>query len=95
MPVGRFRSDPRELDDVEREISAKQFPEAALMLGMGFGLTIPLALGTYVASVAALLAPVGGTGVASALLSITGGIVGYLVGYRYKQYRIARLRRAD
>jgi hypothetical protein len=94
MPVGRFRTDPREFDEVEREVSAKQLPEAALMLGMGLGLTVPLALGTYTAA-GALLAPVGGTGPASALLSVLGGVVGYLAGFRYKQYRIARLREAD
>lgn len=79
MPIGRFREDPRELDEIEREVSAKQIPEAALMLGMGVGLVVPMAVAPD--------APV-----AAALLSIAGGVVGYLVGFRYKVRRIERRR---
>lgn len=80
MPIGRFRKDPRELDAIEQEISAKQIPEAALMLGMGTGLVVPMAVVPDVA-------------VAGALLSIAGGITGYLLGFRYKIRRIERRRR--
>lgn len=80
MPIGRFRNDPRELDDIEQDISAKQIPEASLMVGMGIGLVVPMAIVPDVA-------------VAGALLSIAGGIVGYLIGFRYKVRRIERRRR--
>jgi len=96
MPVGRFRNDPRELDEVEREVSAAQYPELALNLGMGLGILVP-----YLARMAAErgidlvvtgpLAPltVPGLPVAGPIVC---GIVGYLLGHRYRVYRAARLR---
>lgn len=77
MPIGRFRKDPRELDEVEQDVSAKQIPEAMLMIGMGVGLVVPMAV-------------IPDVSVAGALLSIVGGIVGYLVGFWDKRRRIRR-----
>ncbi len=90
VPIGRYRSDPRELEGVEREISARQHPEAALLFGMGLGLSVPLVLGEYLGAVGMLA-----VGPVPALLSITGGIVGYLVGHRYKRYLIRQAKDAD
>lgn len=90
VPIGRYRSDPRDLEGVEREISARQHPEAALLFGMGLGLSVPLLLGEYLGVVDVLA-----VGPVPALLSITGGIVGYLVGHRYKRYLIKQANDAE
>lgn len=83
MPVGRFRTDPRELDEVEREVSAQQLPEAALTLGMGVGLGLGL-LGLLPVWLSAVLP--------TPALTILGGIVGYLLGFRLKTHRIEKRR---
>lgn len=83
MPVGRFRTDPRELDEVEREVSAQQLPEAALTVGTGAGLALGM-LSVLPAPLATLLP--------TPALTIIGGIVGYLLGFRLKRHRIEKRR---
>lgn len=83
MPVGRFRTDPRELDEVEREVSAQQLPEAALTVGMGVGLGLGM--------LSLLPAPLS-TFFPTPALTILGGIAGYLLGFRLKMRRVAKRR---
>jgi hypothetical protein len=83
MPVGRFRTDPTELDDAERQVSARQYPEGALVVGMGIGVAAPFLVQQFALSIALLSSPVG-----TALGPLVGGVAGYLLGHQYKQYRI-------
>jgi membrane protein YqaA with SNARE-associated domain len=86
MPVGRFRKNPRELDEVERRVFAAQYPEGSLLFGMGAGLVAPMAAGAFLElpSVVGTL----GTGVGP----LFGGVFGYLLGHVYRQMRIESLR---
>lgn len=86
MPVGRFRSNPRELNDAERQVYAKQYPEVGVPAGMGFGLAIPFLVGMIGVSTAPLsaLAAPGSTVVGP----ILGGILGYYLGHRFQSYRL-------
>lgn len=87
MPVGRFRKDPRELDDIERRVAAAQYPEGSLLLGMGIGLILPLTTRQMVPALPSLVGVLG-TGFGP----ILGGVTGYLLGHAYKQRRIKQLR---
>jgi len=87
MPVGRFRKDPRELDEVERRVFAAQYPEGSLLFGMGVGLIVPMTA-QWVTEVPSLVLTLG-TGVGP----LIGGVVGYLLGHAYKQRRINSLHR--
>ena len=86
MPVGRFRKNPRELDDVEIRVFAAQYPEGSLLLGMGAGLLVPMTA-QGIAELPSLVTTLG-TGIGP----IIGGVVGYLMGHVYKQRRIESLR---
>jgi len=89
MPVGRFRKDPRELDEVEKRVTAAQYPEGGLLFGMGVGLILPMTVlgAVELSSVVATL----WTG----LGPMVGGVVGYLLGHAYKQRRLNSLRGAS
>lgn len=78
MALGRYRDDPAEMTAAEREVVAAQYPEGALVAGMGVGMVVPLAL-------APSLVVVG---------SIGGGIAGYAVGRWFRRRRIGQLREA-
>lgn len=85
MPVGRFRKNPRELDEAERRVFAAQYPEGGLLFGMGAGLIMPMTAQGIV-GVPSLVGTLG-TGVGP----LIGGVVGYLLGHAYKKKRIASL----
>lgn len=87
MPVGRFRTNPRTLDDVEQRVFAAQYPESALMAGMGIGLVVPLSVQQL-----AFVVPLLSATLATGFTPIVGGIVGYLLGHWYKDARIESLR---
>lgn len=76
MPIGRFRSDPTEMDADELFVNAAQIPEGSLVAGMGVGILVSLA------SVPELAA--GG--------AIVGGVLGYLAGHRIKDWKLSRMR---
>ena len=78
MAIGRFRTDPAELTPAEREVVAAQYPEGALVLGMGLGMVVAMAL-------ASSLVFAGGIG---------GGLVGYVIGRRFRARRLRRLSEA-
>jgi len=84
MPVGRFRTDPAELDDLERRVSARQYPEGALVAGMGAGIAAPFLAQQLSLSVLLLSGPVG-----MAVGPVAGGVAGYLLGHRYRQWKLA------
>ncbi len=86
MPVGRFRKNPRELDDFEKQVSAAQYPEGSLLLGMSVGLLLPMSVIGLVDIPAVL-----GT-LSTGIGPIVGGVAGYLLGHVYKQIRLERLR---
>ena len=86
MPVGRFRKNPRELDEAERRVFAAQYPEGSLLFGMGVGLVLPMAAQATV-EVPSLVGTLG-TGFGP----IVGGVVGYFLGHTYKRMRIESLR---
>ncbi len=77
MAIGQYRDDPAEMDDVEREVAAAQYPEGGLVVGLGVGIVLP------VLTVQALLV----------LTPFLGGIVGFVVGRRFRDYAIRRRRR--
>lgn len=87
MPVGRFRKNPRELDEVEKRVFAAQYPEGSLLLGMGVGLIVPMTAQGLV-EMPSLVSTLG-TGIGP----LIGGVAGYLLGHAYKQRRIDSLRR--
>lgn len=75
MTLGRFRDDPAEMSTAEREVVAAQYPEGALVAGMGVGIVTALA-------VAPALVPVAPIG---------GGIAGFAAGRWFRRYRIRGL----
>lgn len=89
MPVGRFRTDPAELDEVERRVSARQYPEGALVVGMGVGIATPFLVQQLSLSLLLLSGPVG-----MAMGPVAGGVGGYLLGHRYKQRKLGARRAA-
>lgn len=88
MPVGRFRKDPRELDEVESRVAAAQYPESSLMFGMGVGLILPMAAGELLPALPSLAVTL-----ATGFGPIVGGVVGYLLGHAYKKRKLRKLRR--
>ncbi|MDF9747525.1 hypothetical protein [Natrinema salsiterrestre] len=78
MAIGEYRDVPAEMDDIEREVAAAQYPEGGLVVGLGVGIVLPLV------TVQALLL-VG---------PVLGGVVGFALGRRIRDYEIRR-RRAD
>ncbi len=86
MPVGRFRKDPRELDEVEKRVTAAQYPEGGLLLGMGIGLIIPMTV-RWVVGLSSVVATLW-TGFGP----MVGGVIGYLLGHLYKRWRLESIR---
>ncbi|WP_090618225.1 hypothetical protein [Natrinema salaciae] len=78
MAIGQYRDDPAEMDDIEREVAAAQYPEGGLVVGLGVGIVLPLV------TLEALLF----------LTPLLGGVVGFALGRRVRDYAIRR-RRAD
>lgn len=76
MALGRYRDDPAEMTAAEREVVAAQYPEGALVAGMGVGMVVPLALAPSLVVVGA----------------IGGGIAGYVAGRWFRRRRIGQLR---
>lgn len=74
MAIGRYRDPPSEMDDVEREVAAAQYPEGGLVIGLGVGIALPLVL------LEALL-------VATPIL---GGVIGFVLGRRVRDHKIRR-----
>lgn len=91
MPVGRFRTDPRTLDDIERKIYALQYPEGALVIGMGLGLIIPLIF-QQVPNLGPFSDILGST-IMTVLAPIILGVVFYLAGHQFKKYRLQNSRK--
>lgn len=60
MAIGRFRDDPREMTAAERDVVAAQYPEGALVAGMGIGMVVPLAVAPPLAFVGAIVGGIGG-----------------------------------
>jgi membrane protein YqaA with SNARE-associated domain len=88
MPVGRFREDPRELGEAEREVYARQHAEGLLVVASLACTAIPLAVGTLAPT---LLSP----GIARLIAvggAFFGGIAGYLVGYAYRERQLRAIR---
>ncbi|WP_226005138.1 hypothetical protein [Natrinema salinisoli] len=78
MAIGEYRDVPAEMDDIEREVAAAQYPEGCLVVGLGVGVVLPLV------TVQALLL----------VAPVLGGVVGFALGRRIRDYEIQR-RRAD
>lgn len=77
MPIGRFRSDPTEMDADELSVHSAQIPEGSLVAGMGAGIVLPLVTVPEVTAAGA----------------IVGGVLGYLAGHRLKDWKLRRARR--
>lgn len=88
MPVGRFRDDPRDLGETEREIYARQHAEGLLVFASLVCTAVPLALGT----VAPGVVPPGVARLAAVPGAFFGGIAGYLIGYAYRERRLQAVR---
>ncbi|WP_254527845.1 hypothetical protein [Natrinema gelatinilyticum] len=76
MAIGRYRDVPADMDDVEREVAAAQYPEGGLVLGLGMGIVLPIV------TVEALLV----------LAPILCGVAGFVLGRRIRDYEIRRRR---
>lgn len=86
MPVGRFRSDPRELDGDERAVAARQYPEGWHAIGSLLGLSLPFVVERLGPTAPALL-----RGPLAAILGLLiGGIGGYLLGEAYRRRAVRR-----
>ena len=79
MAIGRFRDDPEAMDASEREVAAAQYPEGALVVGMGLGMAVPMALAPSLV----VLGP------------IAGGIAGFGAGRWFRRRRLRQLRADD
>lgn len=87
MPVGRFREDPRELSEREREIHARQYPEGLLVVGTLLGTVARVGLDVGPVSVPSAL-----VGHAIAIVAVVvGGVSGYLLGIAYRERLIRGL----
>lgn len=75
MAIGRYRVDPEDMTAAEREVVAAQYPEGALVAGMGLGMAVTVVL-------ASSLVFAGG---------IVGGLVGYVVGRWFRARRLGQL----
>lgn len=75
MALGRFRDDPEEMTAAEREVVAAQYPEGALVAGMGVGMVAALAAAPALVPVA----PIG------------GGVAGFAAGRWFRRRRIRQL----
>lgn len=65
-------------------MSARQYPEGALVVGMGIGIAAPFLTQQLSLSLLLLSGPVG-----MALGPVAGGVAGYLLGHRYRQWKLA------
>lgn len=91
MPVGRFRENPRELDDTERFVTARQYAEGLHVFGSLLGLSVPHVLAAVAPGApAVLLSPLG-----AIIGLLVGGISGYLLGDRYASRSIQGRRSAS
>lgn len=79
MAIGPFRDVPAEMDDVEARVAAAQYPEGALVAGVGLGTVVPLV-------VAPSLVPVG---------AIVCGLLGFAAGRWYRGAKVRRSRARD
>lgn len=82
MPLGRFRTDPRDLSETDRAVYARQYPEGLHVLGSGLGLAVPILLGQY--------GPLGDTALGSPLAAVVGLIVGGVGGYLLGHWLLRR-----
>lgn len=76
MAIGRYRDVPDEMEDIEREVAAAQYPEGGLVVGLGAGILLPLLLAEILLLVVPLL----------------GGMLGFTLGRRLRDYKIRRRR---
>ncbi|MDS0478624.1 hypothetical protein [Natrinema sp. 1APR25-10V2] len=76
MAIGQYRDEPSEMDDIEREVAAAQYPEGGLVVGLGLGIALPLL------TVPALLV----------VTPILGGVLGFALGRRVRDAAVRRRR---
>ncbi|WP_254522173.1 hypothetical protein [Natrinema caseinilyticum] len=76
MAIGRYRDVPADMDDVEREVAAAQYPEGGLVFGLGVGIVLPIV------TIEALLL----------LTPILCGVGGFVLGRFVRDYEIRRRR---
>ncbi|UHQ95101.1 hypothetical protein [Haloterrigena alkaliphila] len=76
MAIGQYRDDPAEMDDLEREVAAAQYPEGGLVVGLGLGIVLPLLTSPALLVIGPVL----------------GGVVGFGLGRRIRDAAIRRRR---
>lgn len=76
MAIGQYRDEPSEMDDVEREVAAAQYPEGGLVVGLGLGIVLP------VLTIPALLV----------VAPFLGGVLGFALGRRIRDAAVRRRR---
>ncbi|ELY40446.1 hypothetical protein [Natronorubrum tibetense] len=72
MAIGQYRDVPDEMEEIEREVAAAQYPEGGLVVGLGVGILLPLLLAEILLLVIPLL----------------GGVLGFALGRRLRDYKI-------
>ncbi|QLG50177.1 hypothetical protein [Natrinema halophilum] len=76
MAIGRYRDVPSEMDDVECEVAAAQYPQSGLVFGLGVGIVLSIAT----VEVLLVFAP------------ILCGVAGFVLGRRVHDFEIRRRR---
>ena len=77
MAIGPFHESPVEMDELEQRIAAAQYPEGGLV----FGATVGLLAAMVSVEPALFVGP------------MVGALGGYLLGRRYRDLKVASLRR--
>lgn len=76
MAIGKYRDSPADMDELEREIAAAQYPEGGLVVGIGLGIVV----GMITLEMLLVLTP------------FLGGLLGYVLGCRLRRRKIRRVR---
>lgn len=79
MAIGRYRDVPAEMDDLECRVAAAQYPEGGLVVGMGLGIVLGMALSPVAVAVGPIvgaLALVVGNAVSVPIYVLSGPLAG-------------------
>lgn len=76
MAIGKYRDTPAEMDELEREVAAAQYPEGGLVVGIGVGILVAMLT----------LEPL------LVVTPFVGGLLGYGIGRWLRRQKVERIR---